>query len=383
MPHLPHHRPDERRRLKALLLSGASILMLAPRRVGKTWLLQKIDDDMTAAGWLCVRIDVEGIESEEDFLRTLCRGIEGKQDIAKTLLAQLTQRFKQVSVEIGPTGLVGAIGKVNHREFIETLVASLDGENRKTLILIDEIALYVLRRARQDAESTRSLLYHLRKLQQKYRNVQWFLTGSVGLDVVARRHDMLGAIVDYDAFPLEPFSEEVALSYIGELVGQNLVGAPFDFADGAFEHLVRELGWLSPYHLRHIALQIKPTENLGMGAGRRFAAIADVDRAMEKLLSVPFRFHFAVWEEHIKKNFDVVESNHLKAILAIASETSAGEIEATFLSRLSRRYPNFGARALRDMLSCLAADGYLVNVDGRWKFQSGLLRRYWRKYIAE
>ena len=39
-------RPEERRQLRHHLANGASILMLAPRRVGKTWLMHKLVDDM-------------------------------------------------------------------------------------------------------------------------------------------------------------------------------------------------------------------------------------------------------------------------------------------------------------------------------------------------
>ena len=55
------NRPDERRELRFHADQGRSILMLAPRRIGKTWLLDRFVEDLRQAGWLAVRCDVQDI----------------------------------------------------------------------------------------------------------------------------------------------------------------------------------------------------------------------------------------------------------------------------------------------------------------------------------
>lgn len=364
-------------------MTGASILMLAPRRIGKTWLLKQIAADMAAEGWLCILVDVEGMQSETVFLRALCHEIEKTQGLSSRILSHFKQRYRQLSTDAGPAGLAQAVGTIDPRDFAETLIEALNDQARKTLILIDEIALFVLALARQDADGTKSLLYHLRKLQQKYPNVSWFLTGSVGLDVVARRHGMLGAMLGYDTFTLDPFTPEAARSYIADLGTQRVVSAPLEFAAGAFEALTHDLGWLSPYYLRQIALQIRPTGASSPNTGRLLTTVDDIAKAFDKLLSPPFRSHFAAWEEHIDKNFEDLDKRRLKALLAIASETKDGALLETFLSRLQPADAALGQRAVKDLLTCLANDGYLTKAGDRWKFQSGLLRRYWQDYVVE
>ena len=71
-----HHRHEERAELARLFKTGASVQMLAPRRIGKTWLMDKVADDLEDEGWLCIRVDVEGMRTEEEFLRALCAEIE-------------------------------------------------------------------------------------------------------------------------------------------------------------------------------------------------------------------------------------------------------------------------------------------------------------------
>lgn len=377
----PHHRREERRELKALLTNGASILMLAPRRIGKTWLLKKIEMDMKEEEWLCIRIDVEGKQTEEEFLRVLCDEIQTSQNVKTQVISHIKQRFKQVLIEGIDTDLSQAIGKLDSRVFLTTLIESLNEQPAKTLILIDEIALFIHIRAQEDPDGTRALLYHLRNLQQEYTNVIWLLTGSVGLDVVARRHAMQGAILDFDPFPLEPFNEPAARSYIDDLCTKELQHRPFKFGEGAFEHLVQELGWLSPYYLRQLAIQIYPAES-SRTDGCLVASVEDVSRAFEKLLSSPFRTRFAAWEEHIAKNFPKEDEQHLRDILATACEAVDGEQEATYLTRLNASGLQMTPRKLRELLNALGNDGYLVKNDNRWKFSSGLLRRYWKEHMS-
>lgn len=380
---MDHLRLAERSELRSLLEGGSSILMLAPRRIGKTWLLKKIDEDMTEAGWLCIRVDVEGKRTEDEFLRELCGAIEKKQDLGKRLFAHISQRFRQATTDAKGGNLHDIVGKIDSPTFLETLVESLDAEPMPTLILVDEIALFVLERAREDAASVTALLYHLRKLQQAYPNVRWFLTGSVGLDVVARRHGISGALLDYDSFELEAFEAAAARSYVDHLCGSKQVTHPFACDDNSFDQIVRELGWLAPYYLRQLSLLVRASGPPAPGSNLPTATRADISAAAEALLAPRRRMHFAKWEEHIVKNFEPAETDRLRAILDIAANDPSGEMEPTYTARLHQGGRNLGQADLREALNNLGNDGFLVKRNGRWRFQSELLRRYWREYMAQ
>lgn len=372
-----HRRPTERALIKAKLTAGVSLLMLTPRRIGKTWLLGKIAEDMSAAGWRCIRIDVGGRNSEEAFLRDLCTGIEAQQDLKNRLWAHVSQRFKQVSADGLGDGLLGSIGRIDHHTFLESLVEALNRETRKTLILIDEFALLVLELAKRDPDATRNLLYHLRKLQQSYPNVAWYLTGSIGLDVVTRRFDMSGALLGIDVVPLDVFSRDEAVSFLDELREMRIVG-DFNLTREAADALFNGLGWLSPFYLRHLAMMITPT---GPDvAGGPSASADDVEKAFEALLLPRHRGYFAGWEEHIDKNFDTVDSADLHAILDVLCDHPDGEQKATIAAALARDGRNRTDGKLREHLRDLESDGYLVRTGERWAFRSGLLRRFWLEY---
>jgi len=349
--------------------------MLAPRRIGKTWLMDRVKEDLESQDIRVAKLEVAGLHTEAEFLAEICKAIEKAQGAKERAWTQIVQRLKQLTGGVDAASLVQAIAKLDHRQFLETLVESLDAEGVRTVILIDEIALFVHELARKDPDAARRLLYQIRKLWQNCKNVVWFLTGSIGLDEIGRRHGMAGALLGIELFPLEPFTLEQGLSLFEELQAQRIVSS-FSFADGAFEHLATELGWLSPYHLEHL-LRLIP-----FAPGGAQASKAEVDAAFEKILSPAYRTHFAGWDEHIDKNFPQEDATLMFAVLEIACETADGEIEATYLARLATAHPALTRRNLLDSLTALASDAYLVQDRERWRFQSGLLRRYWSRYVV-
>ncbi|NYZ14725.1 AAA family ATPase [Azospirillum sp. RWY-5-1] len=364
-----------------LLLGGTDILMLAPRRIGKTWLMKKVDGDLTAAGVTCVRIDVEGIDSEAAFLRTLCQEIDGKQTIVGSVTNFLTTKLKQARSGNAGSSLAEMLGTTDPRIFSDTLIAALHQQGTRTVIMIDEFSLFVWGLSRKDPDGARTMLYHLRRLQQEHTNVSWLLTGSIGLDVVARRLGLEGALLDFENFGLAPFDEGAARSYLSEQSNDGLLDQPYDLTDDGFAHLTRELGWLSPYYLGHIARLVKPAAPTQAG-GRASAGRVEVERAFEALLSPLHRSYFAPWGEHIRKNFLPEDTGRLEMILARCCETAGGETEDTLLGLFNPTPGAVSLRDLKDLLLSLCNDGYLVKDDGRWRYRSGLLRRYWLEYVA-
>ncbi len=282
MTHNLHHRLEERAELKQRLIGGASILMPAPRRIGKTWLVRHLAKDMRATGWTVISIDVEGKQTEDAFLRALCEDIEKQTALAKRILTHVKLRFKQLTGNTEFNELRDAIGKVDARQLLDSLLEALNEQSAPALIIIDEIANFVLERVRDDPNGARSLLYHLRNLQQTYKNVRWLLTGSIGLDAIGRRYGLLGALLHYNSIDLLPFTSAQARSFLDEMIADKLTAHPFAWGDGAFEALESELGWLAPYYLRLMALEIRPSGPPAKAEAPPTATSQDVQSAVER-----------------------------------------------------------------------------------------------------
>jgi hypothetical protein len=277
-----HHRIAERHGLARLLEAGRSIQMPAPRRIGKTWLIGKLAEDLKAKGWICVSIDLQGMRTEQQFFRTLCQEIEKSQDLHRSALAHLLGRFRHhIKDGAGAASLLQLLTQgVDPRAFSESLIESLDGHGKKTVVLIDEISLFVQDLAKTDPDTARAFLYHLRNLREANRNVRWLFTGSIGLDVIAARFGLQGALIDMDIFELRPFNEDEARAFFEELREQNRLHTPFEFGEGAFDKSARELGWLAPYYLDLLANTMRPTGPVAR-SGLATATVADVEAAIE------------------------------------------------------------------------------------------------------
>jgi uncharacterized protein len=379
-------RPDERSELRFHAEQGRSILMLAPRRIGKTWLIDRFADDLRAAGWLAIRCDVQDLSTEADVLRHLCLRIEEQGDLLERAEGRTRQIISQLFSKDHSQGWRKTLGQTDWKSFAETLVRGLNERDQPTMILIDELALFVAAMLKKNVSAAREFLYGLRALQQAYPKVRWLFTGSIGLDTIARRGDIAGALVNLHPFTLEPFGVDAARAFIEHLCTTGQIRHPFVLDSEALSTFVKELGWLAPFYVEKLALLIRPS-GTSDELGRRAATSQDVATAFDVILGGDYRMYFITWEEHLSKNFKAAEAAFMRRVLDVCGRAAGGEQLDTILARMGQP-PTAGKRkALRDATTILVADGYLTaEPDGdrvRYRFRSGLLRRYWQRYLAE
>ena len=376
-----HERNSERQRLRRKLLAGVSIHMPAPRRIGKTWTINRLAADLRADGWIAVELDVEGMRTPTEFARDLCNRIEAQASIKERFKAHVVQRLGNLLGGNWGNNPLDALGKVDPIDFAETLIAALDASSERVAIIIDEISYFFLALAEKDPGEANAFAYKLRALQQRYRHVRWLITGSIGLDTIARRYGLEGAFVDFEVFVLEPFTPDEARSYMRDPVAQQQFNHLFDADDADFDAMFARMGWLAPYYLKIIANEVRPSVPGENGALPR-ATRADFDAAFDRLLQPNRRSEFAVWREHVQKNLPVADRRHAMLVLDILSRNEAGEIDATILAAVGKQ----GAitrRQLLDILAMLVNDGLLMKAGDRYRFRSGLVRQYWRDYEAD
>lgn len=376
-----HHRENERGALRRKLSHGTSVNMPAPRRIGKTWTIGRLAEDLRKDGWVVVEADVEGITTPDGFARDLCKRIEAQSSIAQSFRAHAKQRIDGLLGGGWGDNPLSALGKINPIEFTETLIASLDSAGTKAAIIIDEISYFFLKLAEADEEQAHAFAYQLRAFQQRYKNVRWLITGSIGLGVIARRYGLEGAFVDFDTFTLEPFTPDEARSFMRDPAIQQQFNHLFDASDADFDWMFAELGWLAPYYLRMVANEVRPSIAVADGAPAR-ATTADFEAAFEKLLQPTRKSEFAVWREHIRKNLPEPDRKLAQILLDALSRDSSGETEATLLAA-AQAGGAAGKRQVREVLEILANDGLIGKTGDRYAFRSGLIRRYWREYETE
>lgn len=366
-------RHDEIDRLWARLDRDEHLLMLAPRRVGKTSLMLELERD-PRAGWDVVYINVEAAESAADLL-------------ARVHAALLQHPRYRTWLKLGWFRVTSAFAEVNHAKALSVEIKRTLGrdwvraadrlerqlerqsDGRRLLIVIDELPILIVRMldSGDRAEEASLLLAKLRQWRQApglRGKVQTLVGGSVGLEGVLRRAGLSASINDLAPFRVTAWSRSTAASFLRRVSEENR----FPLTDHWIAGILDLLGEPVPYHVQLF-----------------FAELHDACRASAEL-SEPLIAQ--CFEERLTGPAGTPHLDHYAARLEVVFSPTQYEIALTVLARASRfergvlRSELAGDNSVSDLgqvLQTLESDGYLQRHDGRLAFQSNLLRVWWRK----
>ena len=92
-------REKEIRLANKLLDRGHSLLLSAPRRIGKSSLAKKLIDEKKKQGWKCVYIDLEETDSEDGFLRLVIDAFSNNE-IWKQIVSDTAKGLKSIFITL-------------------------------------------------------------------------------------------------------------------------------------------------------------------------------------------------------------------------------------------------------------------------------------------
>jgi len=359
-------------------LEGSHLLMLAPRRIGKTSLILRLCSTAGQHRRYAVHCSFAKCESESDCIRELFTALATQQSIAqrtKALFASIK------SVKLGELGIEWhAATAEKWREAGEELGKALSDGSDDWLVCIDELPVFIINLLQQGDEGrrrARAFLYWLRDLRQThYRRVKWLLAGSIGLDTLAARLGLSDTINDLEPFPLDAFSEESALRFLAELARSYGIALDEELRAA----IVRRVGWPVPYYLQ---LMFEHLREECQEQGREPDA-AMVEQVFEKLLGMGYRNHFDYWRQRLDEELGQPEAGHAVFLLARICQSAAGEPRANLAQVLGQRIGDIDERdkMLNYLLEVLVSDGYLMQRAGRYAFRLEWLRVYWQRRFA-
>ena len=359
------------------LLKTSNLLLLAPRRVGKSSLLTRRKDDGRARGYNTLYLSVPDAEDELDFIKRLLRSFRDADWALGSWFSAFKDKLPGDLEFVLKTGLVELRAKkFDWRRPAEELEALLKSGDERTLLLIDELPLLVASIVQQDPSGTRAerFLLWLKRLREQYQP-RWFFAGSIGLDSVARRLKLSGTIHDLQPIELGEFSQGKARAY---LMGR---GQFYQWALNAetVDAILEAVEWPIPFHLNLIFEELRALVSEGHGP----PSPTLVEVALQRLIAHG-RTHFDHWDERLAKMLDGRVQQYCAIILSLACREASGITVASIELRLSQDLNDDNERAemLRQLLDLLTSDGYLVRESGVVHFRSALLRRYWREVQA-
>jgi len=359
-------------------LEGSHLLMLAPRRIGKTSLILRLCATAARHQRYAVHCSFAKCETESDCIRELFKALATQHTVGQHSRT-LFERVK--SVKLGPLGVDWHEAKPDSwREAGEELGKALSEGDDDWLVCIDELPVFIINLLQQGNDGrrrARAFLYWLRDLRQNhYRRIKWLMAGSIGLDTLAARLGLSDTINDLEPFPLDAFNESSALRFLDKLAGSYGMALSEDLRRA----IVARVGWPVPYYLQLMFSHLRD-ESLDSGMPPDEVMIGKV---FEKLLGNSYRNHFDYWRQRLDEELGQPEAGQAALILTQACQSAAGETKTAIAQALSKviNDPESRDKSLNYLLEVLVSDGYLVARDGRYAFRLEWLRVYWQRRFS-
>ncbi len=374
-------RENELARAHRYLNERQSLLLSAPRRIGKSSLAKKLIDDKTAEDWKCIYIDLQGIATEDAFIHRLIDSFTGAGLMEKTgkkVKDFLESFFKATDgIDLGILKI-----DLNHRGSLESMYNRLSetfNYDDDTLIVIDELPLFLGKLMGKDEENKADvefLLNWFRSIRQhEHSHLRWLFCGSVGLRNFTNHYRMSQAINDLIDFELGELTDEEAEGLIKALAESYQIS----ISDDVVKQTIGLLKWPIPYFVQ---LLIDRLISNNYKHGDTTVEIKDVERAIDELSQSDY---FMTWDERLDEYRDLeLIARTVLNNLSVSQEGLSKEslLKITMNGHESTDKPTI-SKNLSKVLEMLEHDGYIMRNGDNRKFRSPLLCKWWKYKFME
>ena len=378
------------------ILANDDILLLGPRRIGKTSIARAIMARVRSEGWRAIEINVASCQDERGFLDKLDSGLRPElaslTDKAKAAMGDafeaVGKRIKSMKVSIPGGGAVdlglGGNDAEDWTGVANDLLRMIAQTNEPWLIYVDELPILLFNIIRADAKSG---VQRVRRFLDWFRNdvraipeartVRWLVSGSVGLDTLVHQHGMADTINSMKHEGLEAFTDEVAVGMLGELAANYEIALADDDARG----IIAAVLWAQPYYLQ---LAFHHLRSLLTAAP--VAKVGDLlPQAIEKMVLPGADNDFHHWEQRLRIQLPNADADHCMALLRIAAQTAEGARADNLFAELQQRMPDVTAdeamRTFVNLRDILQRDAYWwpdeTSGQKRYRFRLEPLRLWW------
>jgi hypothetical protein len=242
------------RRFHSKIESGSSILISAPRKVGKTSLMFYFYDN-PIKGHYFIYLITESVKSKNEYFNRILEKIfhteflTSIQKFSKKAYQTLKDKMSRI-VELGKTIKFDKESKRDFREEFIDIIRSIDLKGQKVILLIDEFSQIVENIIKCEGE--RSAIHFLqanRELRQDpeiSQKVQFVYTGSIGLENIVSRLNVVNLVNDLDPLKVTPLNHEEAHQLIQRLTENK----PFVLSKSNRDYILDKIQWYIPFYIQ-------------------------------------------------------------------------------------------------------------------------------------
>jgi hypothetical protein len=373
-----------------------NILLLAPRRMGKTSVMFQLLDN-PKDNRIVIHLNVEELESPGDFCLHLIDAFhEYHPEIMRKALKAtwhfISDILDRVEVDTGDFKIAlrksGFIESWNERsnQLITRLNTWCEKQGKEIVFLIDELPDMLIRMQKKSPEELETFLHWFRKVRIAPKSkIRWLIAGSVNIEGTLAHLGQLKTINDLEKEILPPFTEEE----VGQFVTQMLKQRDVLFDPQITSQIKNLLGSPIPVFLQLFTQELY---RFWKRSGKKKIEEQHVIHVFEKsLLGEKARDKFQHYRTRIKLHYNEEDKDGTYKILDHLSVSENGlSRNKLFLIFKQIEEQNSNPRnnyklqdAFDSLMLFLESDFYVKETDdGKYDFSSKLLKTWWKKYYG-
>lgn len=266
-------RPDLENLVSQFLINRIHVVLIGPRRFGKTSFLLNLLKNLNKKSHSYVYIDIFNITSHKDFLHQMLRGLknrEGWVDSIKSTLKSLSSLRPKVSTQLDPsTGntswdfTLEAAAQKDVKEAIQDVLSSLSKLDKGLIFAIDEFQKI------SEIDDGGWLEATLRTHMQQLRNISFIFTGS--------RKSIIYDMLNNPSRPLYKFCQSIEFPSFGEeftdWVLERFASVGIECQRKAIEHL-KSLVQNTPNYVQMVCFHL-------VALGKNKITLAEINNALK------------------------------------------------------------------------------------------------------
>jgi len=368
----------------AMLKAGKDISQHGPRRLGKSFVLDRMVEQAGAHGFICLKVEIAGCTEPKMVFRRLCEEITNHRTIGKMAISFITQRLSQVASPRGEQAgpwyqpLLG----VDWETYLERLLGALqDDPTQQWAILIDELPIFLKSLHDKGGDGTkqaRDFMNLFTRLRAAKPRVRWLITGSIGITPLAQAGQYMGVLAKFQNFELEPLTNEQAVDYLRDQAQSGLIQRRTEITEQEAYAIINMVGWRAAYYLEALAQHLPATLETTPEKVQ-----TNMNAALAGLLKHNNQSTFGTWEEHLNKHHSSQQRRMSFDVLNKIATTELGLNLDSLLGALGNTL--IDREQLRQHLLLLISEGFLyqepMNDDNApYRFRLTPLRHWWERY---
>lgn len=354
------------------LTNGNSLILSAPRRVGKTSFSKKMIELLEKENWLGIYINMEHLRDEMELYNELADKLYEKRGRyekmakgAKMLLESLTFSIKDTSIKYRDENAHSTI-----RTDILRIINDPERDG-KILFVLDELAVFLneISGKGSNPENARIFLNWLRSIRQESSDkAVWIFSSSISIENFLSMHDLSSTTNDMLPFIIAEMPESEALGLIQQLSEST----GFSISVPMQKYILTRLGVALPHNIQGLFSAIVDE----MPENKKVVNRSVIDDAYNRLIQNAT--YFGTWYQRLR---DYAEEVDLKKILHYISGTPEAVTEEQLIAIITVSSGDSDYALLSKLLRILQHDGYLIKTaDNRFAFRLTLLKDYWQYY---